>query len=94
MRKKLITLLLAVSIAATFVSCRMSTSQLEKEVRELFNEKNDGTGVKATKVTLIKKDDNNYTGTIILTGDGETEEFEINVVYDGRIFQYEIPDLN
>lgn len=88
-------LLMACTMSCTLVSCnQMTTAELEKEVKDLANEKLSGTGVKATKVLLIHKGGNDYSGTITLSGDGEVEDYDINVVYDGRSFQYEIPDLN
>ena len=79
----------------TFVSCnQVSTAELEKEVKDLANEKFSGTGVKATKVMLIHKGGNDYSGTITLSADGEVEDYDINVVSDGRSFQYEIQGLN
>jgi len=88
-------LLMACTMSCTLVSCnQMTTAELEKEVKDLANEKLSGTGVKATKVMLIHKGGNDYSGTITLSGGGEVEDYDINVVYDGRSFQYEIPDLN
>lgn len=85
---------MACTMPFTFVSCEQATTaELEKEVKDLANEKLSGTGVKATKVLLTHKGGNDYSGTITLSGDGEVEDYDINVVYDGRSFQYEIPDL-
>jgi len=87
-------LLMACTMSCTLVSCEQATTaELEKEVKDLANEKLSGTGVKATKVLLTHKGGNDYSGTITLSGDGEVEDYDINVVYDGRSFQYEIPDL-
>ena len=74
-------------------ACSASTADLEKGVKDLANEKMAGTGVKATKVSLVHKSGNDYTGLITLTDGEETEEYDINVTYDGRTFQYEIPAL-
>ena len=52
-----------------------------------------GTGVRATDVTFIHQEGNYYTGIITLSDGSETEEYDINVIYDGRTFQYEIPEL-
>ena len=80
-------------MSLTFVSCtQVSTAELEKEVKDLANEKFSGTGVKATKVMLIHKGGNDYSGTITLSADGEVEDYDIKVVSDGRSFQYEIQD--
>lgn len=88
-------LLMACTMSCTLVSCdQMTTAELEKEVKDLANEKLSGTGVKATKVLLIHKGGNDYSGTITLSGDGEVEDYDINVVSDGRSFQYEIQGLN
>lgn len=88
-------LLMACAMPFTFVSCEnTTTAELEKEVKDLANKQLSGTGVKATKVILIHKGGNDYSGTITLSGDGEVEDYAINVVCDGRHFQYEIPDLN
>ena len=88
-------LLMACTMSFTFVSCnQLSTAELEKEVKDLANEKFSGTGVKATKVMLIHKGGNDYSGTITLSADGEVEDYDINVVSDGRSFQYEIQGLN
>lgn len=82
-----------VLVSLTFASCQLTTSQLEKEVKDFVNEKMSGTGVHATNINLVHEDGNNYTGQITLVADGEEEDFDINVVYDGRSFQYEIPEL-
>lgn len=88
-------LLMACTMSLTFVSCnQVSTAELEKEVKDLANEKLSGTGIKATKVMLTHKGGNDYSGTITLSGDGEVEDYAINVVCDGRNFQYEIQGLN
>ena len=76
-----------------FASCQLTTSQLEKEVKNLVNEKLSGTGVHARSIYLVHEDGNKYTGQITLVADGEEEEFSINVICDGRNFQYEIPEL-
>lgn len=89
--KKIKTMLLFLTAALTLLSCKPSTSQLEDEVINLVNEKLSSTGVKATKISLIHKGGNDYCGIITLTADGEVEEYDINVVSDGRTFQYEIP---
>lgn len=89
-------LLFATLMALTFSACNhVTTETLEEEVKQLFNEnaKKEGSEVKATNVTLIKVDDTNYKGQITLTAEGEEEDFDINVIYDGRSFQYEIPEL-
>lgn len=86
------TLLLTFFIA----SCnQVSTPSLEREVKTLFNEnaKKEGSYVRAKSVNLIKIDNNTYRGQITLTADGEEENFDINVITDGRSFQYEIPEL-
>lgn len=96
MKNKIKMLLFVSLMALTFTACnKVSTAQLEKEVKQLFNEnaKEEGEDVKATNVTLIKVDDTNYKGQITLTAEGEEADFDINVIYDGRSFQYEIPDL-
>lgn len=93
MKQKFIHLFICLLTVLTFTSCSTSTADLEKEVKKLFNEKNMEAGVKATKVTLVHEDGNNYSGFIVLTDGEDTEEYEINVICDGRSFQYEIPDL-
>lgn len=91
---KIKTILFCLMASIALLSCKPITSQLEKEVKSLANEKLSGTGVKATNVTLIHKGGNDYSGIITLSADGEEEEYDINVVCDGRNFQYEIPALN
>lgn len=83
----------AALLSLTFVSCQLTTSQLEKEVKDLVNEKSEGTGIRATNVNLVHEDGNKYTGQITLVADGEEETFSINVISDGRTFQYEILEL-
>lgn len=80
-------------LSLTFASCQLTTSQLEKEVKNLVNEKMAETGVRATNINLVHEDGNKYTGQITLVADGEEETFSINVICDGRTFQYEIPEL-
>ena len=80
-------------LSLAFASCQLSTSQLEKEVKNLVNEKMAGTGVRATNINLVHEDGNKYTGQITLVVDGEEETFSINVISDGRSFQYAIPEL-
>lgn len=85
----------AIVFALTCISCNhVSTSRLEKEVKALFNKNaaSEGVDAKATKVTLIKKDANNYVGSITIQAEGETEDYDIKVISDGRSFQYEIID--
>lgn len=86
-------IIVAVLLSFMFVSCHPTTSQLEKDVKNLANKNLVGTGVRATNVTLIHEDGNNYSGEITLTANGEDETYKINVVCDGRNFRYEIPAL-
>ena len=48
----------AVLLSLTFASCQLTTSQLEKEVKNLANEKLAGTGVRATNINLVHEDGN------------------------------------
>ncbi|GEM_PF-3594787 len=75
-------------------SCNLSTWDLEEEVKDSVTEKLAGTGVYVTDLTLVHQSGNDYTGTITLSAEGEELELDINVICDGRSFQYEIPDLN
>lgn len=86
-------IIVAALLSLTFASCHVTTSQLEKEVKNLVNEKLTGTGVHATNINLVHESGNNYAGQITLVADGEEETFSINVISDGRNFQYEIPEL-
>jgi hypothetical protein len=93
MNKYLKPLLLCMFAVFSLVSCQPTTEQLEEEVKKLAREKFLGTGVYVDDVTLVHKGGNDYKGIITLSSDGETEDLEINVVCDGRNFQYEIPAL-
>lgn len=85
--------MLVIAIIA-FNSCKLSTSDLEDEVKELCNEKASGTGVRATDVNLVHENGNEHSGIITVSSNDKTLDFDINVVYDGEKFRYEIPALN
>ena len=86
--------LLCLLVVLLFVACRPTTEQLEKEVKTLASEKFAEVNIRVVNVTLIHKGGNDYSGIITLSSEGESEDFDINVVCDGRNFQYEIPAFN
>lgn len=92
--KMIIRYLACFLVALTLCACSLSTSDLENEVKDLVNQKLSGTGIKATNVLLTHVEGNDYSGIVTLTDGSDAEEFDINVVYDGRSFQYEIPAFN
>ncbi len=82
--------LLCLIVVLVFVACHPTTEQLEKDVKKLASEKLASADIRVVDVRLIHKGGNDYSGIITLSSQGETEEFDINVVCDGRNFQYEI----
>lgn len=86
--------ILCLLVVLLLVACHPTTEQLEKEVKTLASEKFAEVGIRVVNVTLIHKGGNDYSGIITLSSEGESEEFDINVVCDGRNFQYEIPAFN
>lgn len=94
--KKIGVILVIVMMFSLITSCsRVSTSGLEEDVLELVN-KNlaDMDNISATKVSLIHNEGNKYSGIIVFNVDGEEAMFDINVICDGRSFEYKIPELD
>ena len=86
-------LILGLFMFFALTACGASVRELETEVLNLFNEDAYETGLYATEVILVHVKDNQYEGLITITDGEDTEKFDINVVYDGESFMYEIPDF-
>ena len=86
-------LILAFLMFFALTACRASVDELQTEVQNLFNKEAEEIGLYATDVILVHVKDNQYEGLITITDGEETEKFDINVVYDGETFMYEIPEL-
>lgn len=82
---------LAVSNICVLPTNNISIRERSEESCKRENGRN--CGVRATNINLVHEDGNKYTGQITLVADGEEETFSINVICDGRTFQYEIPEL-
>jgi len=79
--------------SAMLVSCRLSTSELAKQVQEHMVETftENGTAVRVTKdLELVKKSNNEYSGLMTISAGGQTQQISVNVVYDGKSFSWEI----
>ena len=78
---------------AMLVSCKLSTSELAKQVQEHIVEtlSENGVNVRVTKdLQLVKKGNNEYSGIMTISAGGQTQQISVNVVYDGKSFSWEI----
>lgn len=77
-------------------SCKLSTEDLAKQVQEHMVEtwKENDIDLEITKdLILIKKSDTEYSGVVTLSAEGETEQVTVNVLYDGKSFQWEVEEF-
>jgi hypothetical protein len=86
---------LFIAVALSLASCdlRMSADELATEVQQSMVEtwKEQGFTPKVTKgLRLTHKGGNEYVGLITLSVDGESEQFSVNVTYDGNNVQWEV----
>jgi hypothetical protein len=75
------------------LSCKLSTEDLAKQVQEHMVEtwEENGIDLKITKdLVLVKKSNTEYSGIVTLSAEGETEQVTVNVLYDGKSFQWEV----
>ena len=84
-------LLLFSLIALLFVSCTMSTSDIERETKKLMIEKfkSDGQNLVITDLKLIHETGNSYKGLADCTLDGEEIQLDVSVLCDGENIQAE-----
>ena len=78
---------------AMLVSCKVSTSELAKQVQEHMVETfaENGTTVRVTKdLQLVKKSNNEYSGLMTISAGGQTQQVSVDVVYDGKSFSWVI----
>ena len=79
--------------SAMLVSCRLSTSDLAKQVQEHMVDTlaENGTTVRVTKdLQLVKKGNNEYSGLMTISANGQTQQISVSVVYDGKSFSWQI----
>ena len=86
-------LIVLILSSAMLVSCKLSTSDLAKQVQEHMVETfaENGTTIRVTKdLQLVKKSNNEYSGLMTISAGGQTEQISVSVVYDGKSFSWEI----
>ena len=78
---------------AMLVSCKLSTSELAKQVQEHMVDTWAESGINA-RVTrdlqLVKKGNNEYSGLMTISTGGQTQQISVSVVYDGKSFSWMI----
>jgi hypothetical protein len=76
------------------VGCGMSTDQLAKKVRESIEETwaEEDIDAKIQEFTLIKKSKTEYKGILKVSAEGETQNFTVNVTYDGKNLMWQIEE--
>lgn len=96
LKKAILTLFFAVTLTLSFASCSLITENLEEETKNSVNENfaNEGVDIIATDITLVHENGNKYSGQITLLVDGEEDNYDINVIYDGRTISWKINFLN
>ena len=69
-----------------FAGCSASTSDITETVKQIMIEKTKekGSDMKILELTLVKKNNKEYTGLAKCTIDGEELECDVNAVYDGN----------
>lgn len=95
MKKKLTLIAFAVIACITMSSCKVSTEQLTKEVKQHMIEEyqKDGSNIEVKDLTLIHKSGNDYSGIAVLESDGEELKCDVEVVYDGDSFQWKVTPM-
>lgn len=85
-------------LAFLFSGCSMSTNQLANEVqqniKESWEEANIFDEFKITDLLLANKSGNEYSGILEFDADGESFKVDIEVIYDGDTFKWNIVDEN
>lgn len=78
-------------MAVLFVSCGLSTSDIENETKKLMVEKfkGDGQNLVIKDLTLIHEAGNSYKGVADCTLDGERIQLDVSVLCDGENIQAE-----
>ena len=92
-------LVISLVTIATFglFSCGTSTSNLAEQVQDLMIKKfqQEGITLKVKEdLQLVHKSGNEYTGIMTVIVDGEESQLSVDVISDGKAFQYEIVDIN
>ena len=95
--KKLIQILTTVIIALCITSCfKLSTQELAKEIKQSIQEeltKNE-TDLTVTSINLVHESGNKYSGVATIEDEtGDSDDFKVEVIYDGNNYQWEIPDF-
>ncbi len=96
LKKAILTFFFAVTLTLSFASCSLITENLEEETKNFVNENfaNEGVDIIATDITLVHENGNKYSGQVTLLVDGEEDNYDINVIYDGRSIIWKINFLN
>lgn len=85
-------------IAFLFSACSMSTDQLATEVqqniKESWEEANIFDEFKIKDLLLANKSGNEYSGILEFDAEGESFKVDIEVIYDGDTFKWNIVDEN
>ena len=79
--------------SAMLVSCKLSTSELAKQVQEHMVETWAESGINARVINnlqLVKKGNNEYSGLMTISTGGQTQQISVSVVYDGDSFSWMI----
>lgn len=96
LKKAILMLFFVVALTLSFASCSLITEDLEEETKNFVNENfaNEGVDIIATDITLVHENGNKYSGQVTLLVDGEEDNYDINVIYDGRTISWKINFLN
>jgi hypothetical protein len=82
-----------------FSSCGISKDEMERNIKESFQEKMDTDSnykkyaMKVQKVSLIKSGSNSYDGFVTVLLENETHDVSISVATDGSSYMWETKPL-
>jgi hypothetical protein len=95
MKKYMGFIILAVALCFTSIGCGQNVDNLQLSVQAEVQKQIDSVrsqlpcALKVTKVTLIKKAGNEYSGMITLQGPAQSHDVAIDVVSDSSNFTYQ-----
>ncbi len=95
-KKIFIVAALVICSACFLTGCddHLSRLELELSVQESMEKKLNSDNIEVISVALIKKSENEYTGSAVLRNrEGKTKEVSLEVLCDGVRFQWKITSL-
>jgi hypothetical protein len=88
--KHLKTILVSILLALSLAACSLSTEDLVTEVKKSMEEKFKGKGITIKSLMLTKKGGNIYSGLLETKEPNGEFTYTVEVIYDGNNMQWEV----